>query len=223
MSAGRRAALLDWASRSGAFVIEDDYDSEFRFEGRPIPALMGSDRNSNVILVGSFAKLMFPALRIGYIVAPAELADLVVRFRIRTDFRSVCFEQAVLADFIERGHLSRHLHRMRDLYAGRLAERASTTQVTEAPLHPYTKALIASLPAVGVRHDQVTLTGIPGRPPSLINPPPGCRFRDRCPLSSDKCAQVPPFEQTRPGHLVACWRAPAGQAAEGTIAEEART
>jgi len=121
MSAGRRAALLDWASRSGAFVIEDDYDSEFRFEGRPIPALMGSDRNSNVILVGSFAKLMFPALRIGYIVAPAELADLVVRFRIRTDFRSVCFEQAVLADFIERGHLSRHLHRMRDLYAGRLA------------------------------------------------------------------------------------------------------
>jgi GntR family transcriptional regulator/MocR family aminotransferase len=82
---------------------------------------MGSDRNSNVILVGSFAKLMFPALRIGYIVAPAELADLVVRFRIRTDFRSVCFEQAVLADFIERGHLSRHLHRMRDLYAGRLA------------------------------------------------------------------------------------------------------
>ena len=121
MSAGRRAQLLEWASRSGAFVIEDDYDSEFRFDGRPIPALMGSDRNSNVILIGSFSKLMFPTLRIGYIVAPEALTRFIMTFRFRTDFRPVYFEQAVLADFIERGHLSRHLQKMRELYAGRLS------------------------------------------------------------------------------------------------------
>ena len=128
MSIGRRAKLLEWASRAGAFVIEDDYDSEFRFEGRPIPALMGMDRNSNVILVGSFSKLMFPTLRIGYIVAPVALAKLVGAFRMRTDFRPVYFEQAVLADFIERGHLSRHLHKMRELYAGRLSVLSKAVQ-----------------------------------------------------------------------------------------------
>jgi len=128
MSVGRRAKLLEWASRAGAFVIEDDYDSEFRFEGRPIPALMGMDRNSNVILVGSFSKLMFPTLRIGYIVAPVALAKLVGTFRLRTDFRPMYFEQAVLADFIERGHLSRHLHKMRELYAGRLSVLSKAVQ-----------------------------------------------------------------------------------------------
>ena len=126
MSTGRRAKLLEWASRAGAFVIEDDYDSEFRFEARPIPALM--DRNSNVILVGSFSKLMFPTLRIGYIVAPVALAQLVGAFRVRTDLRPVYFEQAVLADFIERGHLSRHLHKMRELYAGRLSVLSKAVQ-----------------------------------------------------------------------------------------------
>ena len=77
------------------------------------------------------------------------------------------------------------------MYAGRLAERASTDAIVNGPLHPYTQALIASLPEVGVRHDQVTLTGIPGRPPSLANPPAGCRFRDRCPFAFDKCTPDP--------------------------------
>ena len=113
--------LLNWAANSGAFIIEDDYDSEYRFEGRPIPALMSMDRGSSVILVGSFSKLLFPSLRIGYIVAPPALASFVVAFRVRTDFRSVHVEQAVLCDFIERGHLGQHLRRTREVYAGRLA------------------------------------------------------------------------------------------------------
>jgi peptide/nickel transport system ATP-binding protein len=67
--------------------------------------------------------------------------------------------------------------------------------------------LLASLPEVGVRHDQTTLTGIPGRPPSLLSPPPGCRFAARCPFARDKCAQQqPPFEEVRTGHHVACWK-----------------
>ncbi len=121
MSLGRRMELLNWAAKSGAFIIEDDYDSEYRFEGRPIPALMSMDRGSSVILVGSFSKLLFPSLRIGYIVAPPALASFVVSFRVRTDFRSVHAEQAVLCDFIERGHLGQHVRRTREIYSGRLA------------------------------------------------------------------------------------------------------
>src|SRR5580704_12824576 len=116
MSLGRRMELLKWAASAGAFVIEDDYDSEYRFEGRPIPALMSLDRGSNVIMVGSFSKLLFPALRIGYIVAPPALADVVAAFRFQTDFRAVHLEQAVLTHFIDGGHLSRHVRRMREIY-----------------------------------------------------------------------------------------------------------
>jgi GntR family transcriptional regulator/MocR family aminotransferase len=121
MSLERRIEVLKFASRVGAFVIEDDYDSEYRFEGRPVPTLQSLDRSSSVILVGSFSKLLFPSLRLGYVVLPPSLIDYFLAFRLQTDFRSVNLDQAVLCDFIEGGHLGRHLRRMRDLYAGRLA------------------------------------------------------------------------------------------------------
>lgn len=117
----RRIELLNWASRAGSFVIEDDYDSEYRFEGSPIPAMQSLDRNSNVIFVGSFTKLLFPSLRIGYLVLPPSLVDLFLAFRYRTDFHNLTADQAVLCDFIADGHLGRHLRRMRELYASRLA------------------------------------------------------------------------------------------------------
>ncbi|HEY7212371.1 MAG TPA: PLP-dependent aminotransferase family protein [Bryobacteraceae bacterium] len=117
----RRMALLNWAARTGAFVIEDDYDSEYRFEGCPVPALQSLDRNSNVIFIGSFNKLLFPSLRIGYVVLPPSLVDVFLAFRYRTEFHNLSADQAVLCDFISDGHLGRHLRRMRDLYAGRLA------------------------------------------------------------------------------------------------------
>lgn len=121
MSLGRRMEVLTFASRVGAFVIEDDYDSEYRFEGRPVPTLQSLDRGSSVIVVGSFSKLLFPSLRLGYLVLPPPLVDYFLAFRLQTDFRSVSLDQAVLCDFIEGGHLGRHLRRMRELYAGRLA------------------------------------------------------------------------------------------------------
>ncbi|MGH9162188.1 MAG: PLP-dependent aminotransferase family protein [Vicinamibacteraceae bacterium] len=120
MSLRRRMALLKWASRAGACIIEDDYDSEFRFEGRPVPALHSLDGGSHVIVIGSFSKLLFPSLRVGYVVLPASLADYFLAFRLQTDLRSVTFHQAVLCDFIVNGHLGRHLRRMRNLYAERL-------------------------------------------------------------------------------------------------------
>ncbi len=93
------------------------------------------------------------------------------------------------------------------MYAGKLAEKASAGVIINEPLNPYTRLLISSLPEVGVRFEERRLAGIPGRPPSLLNPPSGCRFRDRCPLAFAKCAEEPPFVEVQPGHAVACWKA----------------
>jgi peptide/nickel transport system ATP-binding protein len=93
------------------------------------------------------------------------------------------------------------------MYAGKLAEKASAEAIVHKPKHPYTKMLLSSLPDVGARYETTRLTGIPGRPPSLIDPPTGCRFRDRCPLAFAKCAEEPPFREIAPGHEVACWKA----------------
>jgi GntR family transcriptional regulator/MocR family aminotransferase len=120
MSLDRRMEVLKWAARSGAFVIEDDYDSEYRFEGLPSPALQGLDRDSSVIFIGTFTKLLFPSLRLGYVVLPPSLIDVFVSFRRGMDLRSSGIDQAVLCDFIVGGHFGRHLRRTRDLYAHRL-------------------------------------------------------------------------------------------------------
>jgi peptide/nickel transport system ATP-binding protein len=93
------------------------------------------------------------------------------------------------------------------MYAGKLAEKAPTDVLAGSPRHPYTQLLISSLPEVGVRYADRRLTGIPGKPPSLLNPPVGCRFRDRCPLAFDKCVEEPPFVEVERDHFVACWKA----------------
>lgn len=92
------------------------------------------------------------------------------------------------------------------MYAGQLSEKASTDTIIRSPRHPYTKMLVSSLPTVGVRFAQHRLTGIPGTTPLLLNPPVGCRFRDRCPVAFDKCVEVPPFLEVAAGHRVACWK-----------------
>ncbi len=92
------------------------------------------------------------------------------------------------------------------MYAGRLAEKAPTGELMERPLHPYTRMLIGSLPEMGVRFAEHRLAGIPGTPPSLLNPPAGCRFRARCPLADAQCEQQPPVKTVAPGHAVACWK-----------------
>ena len=92
------------------------------------------------------------------------------------------------------------------MYAGKLAEKASAETIVSEPRHPYTRLLISSLPEVGVRFEEKRLAGIPGKPPSLLDPPRGCRFRDRCPLAFAKCEEEPPFIEIEPGHEVACWK-----------------
>ena len=119
MSVSRRLQLLDWAERTGSWIIEDDYDSEYRYESLPIASLQGLDRNSRVLYVGTFSKVLFPALRLGYIVIPADLVERFVAVRDATDIFPPAFSQMVLADFIRQGHFARHLRRMRALYRER--------------------------------------------------------------------------------------------------------
>ena len=91
------------------------------------------------------------------------------------------------------------------MYAGQLAEKAPAGVIIDAPRHPYTKLLISSLPEVGIRYGDKRLVGIPGAPPTLLEPPQGCRFRDRCPLATAQCKKQPPFVRVAPDHFVACW------------------
>jgi GntR family transcriptional regulator/MocR family aminotransferase len=121
MSLPRRLALLDWASRVGAYILEDDYDSEYRYGGRPLAALQGLDTADRVIYVGTFSKVLFPALRLGYLILPPQLYEPFLAVRRFVDIHPPFLEQAVLADFIAEGHYSRHLRRMRTLYAARRA------------------------------------------------------------------------------------------------------
>lgn len=121
MSLTRRLQLLEWAAREDAWVLEDDYDSEYRYAGRPLAALQGLDGNGRVIYVGSFSKVMFPSLRIGYLVVPPDLAVAFARARAALDSYPSAIVQPVLADFIAEGHFAAHVRRMRTLYASRLA------------------------------------------------------------------------------------------------------
>src|SRR6266498_1710240 len=107
----RRLELLDWASRVGAFIVEDDYDSEYRYDGPPLQALAGLDRAGRVIYVGTFSKILFPALRLGYLVLPEVLVEPVVATKAVGDTGTAILEQLVLADFISMGHFDRHLRR----------------------------------------------------------------------------------------------------------------
>jgi GntR family transcriptional regulator / MocR family aminotransferase len=121
MSLARRLALLEWAGRSGAFILEDDYDSEYRYAGRPLASLQGLDAGGRVIYLGTFSKVLFPALRLGYLVVPPDLVDPFVAARALTDRHSPSVTQAALADFIAEGHFARHVRRTRALYAERQA------------------------------------------------------------------------------------------------------
>lgn len=119
MSLERRLALLAWAERAGSWIVEDDYDSEFRYTGRPLAAIQGLDASGRVIYVGTFTKALFPSLRLAYLVAPEDLAPAFIQARTLQDGHTPTLLQAVLTDFLNEGHFGAHIRRMRTLYEAR--------------------------------------------------------------------------------------------------------
>ncbi len=119
MSATRRFQLLEWAHKTGSWIIEDDYDSEYRYGSMPISSLQGLDANARVIYTGTFSKVLFPALRLGYIVIPLDLVERFAAVRQAMDICPTHGSQAVLAAFIREGHFARHVRRMRKVYEER--------------------------------------------------------------------------------------------------------
>jgi peptide/nickel transport system ATP-binding protein len=128
------------------------------------------------------------------------VAKMLVEFRDREFVKSLIFithDMSILYQIADS---------IMVMYAGKLAEKASTEVIVNSPRHPYTKLLISSLPEVGVKYSEKRLTGIPGNPPLLLDPPKGCRFRERCPVAGEKCLEEPPFIEIEKGHFVACWK-----------------
>jgi peptide/nickel transport system ATP-binding protein len=172
------------------------------------PMELSGGMKQRVVMV--LSSLLDPSLLIADEVTSAldvstqrAVAELLVEFRDRGFVKSI----------IVITHDLSVLYQIADtilvMYAGKLAEKAPAATIVESPRHPYTRLLLESLPEVGVRYAEQRLTGIPGRPPSLLNPPAGCRFRARCPLASAECEVEPPFGALTPGHSAACWKAAA--------------
>ena len=131
------------------------------------------------------------------------VAELLVEFRDRG------FVKSMIVITHDLSVLNQIADTILVMYAGKLAEKAPADTIVNASKHPYTQLLLSSLPEVGVRYAERRLHGIPGRPPSLLDPPAGCRFRDRCPVAFARCAEEPPFVEIAPGHEDACWKAAA--------------
>ncbi|KAB8145246.1 PLP-dependent aminotransferase family protein [Chloroflexia bacterium SDU3-3] len=119
MSLARRLALIEWARDHSAWILEDDYDSEFRYVGRPLPAMQGLDTHQRTIYIGTFSKMLFPAMRLGYLVVPPHLIGAFSNARALADRGSPSFDQATAAEFLQSGAFARHVRRMRKIYAER--------------------------------------------------------------------------------------------------------
>jgi GntR family transcriptional regulator/MocR family aminotransferase len=152
LAVARRLELLHWAAKADAWILEDDYDAEFRYLGRPIPALQGLDSQGRVLYLGTFTKVLFPALRLAYLVVPPDLVDRFAAAKSSADRLSPRIDQAVLAEFIDRGHFARHIRRMRTLYL----ERASA--LVEHAGHYLEGGLHVTMPHAGM-HTLGWLTG----------------------------------------------------------------
>jgi GntR family transcriptional regulator/MocR family aminotransferase len=134
MSLERRRRLLAWARARRAWVVEDDYDCDFRYGRRPLPCLHALDPDGRVIYIGTFSKTLFPALRLGYLIVPSDLVQGFVRARLASDVHPPVLEQLIVAEFMARGHYQRHLRRMQAVYAERLDALQGAIERSGAPL-----------------------------------------------------------------------------------------
>lgn len=180
MSLSRRLALLEWAHNNNSLIIEDDYDSEFRYSGRPVPALQGLDTHQRVLYVGTFSKVMFPGLQLGYIVLPPPLVAVFAQAKWMCDRQTSLIHQAALRDFMASGQLAKHIRRMRILYAQRretlITALKSATQLQGLPLP--TNSISAST------------SGSPSEPLNILGDPAGLHITVRLPTHHESDQQL---------------------------------
>jgi peptide/nickel transport system ATP-binding protein len=170
------------------------------------PMELSGGMKQRVVMV--LSSLLDPSLLIADEVTSAlDVSTQKAVARMLVEFRDRGFVKSMIVVTHDLSILYQIADTILVMYAGKLAEKGPAEAVITAPLHPYTRLLVSSLPEVGVRYAEKRLTGIPGRPPSLLRPPSGCRFRDRCPLAFAKCAEEPPFVEITPGRFAACWKA----------------
>jgi GntR family transcriptional regulator/MocR family aminotransferase len=157
MSLDRRLALLDWARKTQSWIVEDDYDCDIRHDRQPLPCLHALDPDGRVIYVGTFSKTLFPALRLGFLIMPRDLAPGFVAARFATDLHPPVLEQRVLAAFIQRGHYERHLRRMQAAYGERLEALRRAIERSGAPLslQPVKAGMHAVVDVIGVSAERV--------------------------------------------------------------------
>ncbi|WP_419705403.1 ABC transporter ATP-binding protein [Promicromonospora sp. NFX87] len=168
------------------------------------PIELSGGMKQRVVLV--LSTLLNPSLLIGDEVTSAlDVSSQKAVARALVEFRDHGFVKSMIVITHDISVLFQVADTILVMYAGHLAEKAPARTIISEPLHPYTKMLIGALPKVGDRYEEQQLEGIEGRPPSLLEPPAGCRFRARCPLAHDRCAEAPPFREVAPGHHVACW------------------
>lgn len=151
MSVERRIELLDWAERTGGWIVEDDHDSEFQYEGRPLAAIKSADDTGRVIYVGTFSRTMFPGLRLGYLVLPRNLVQPFIAARLSADVHRSTVDQVAMAEFMARGGFARHLRRLRKSHWERQSDLISEIErmLPEVRLQPSTGGLhlVARLPS----------------------------------------------------------------------------
>jgi peptide/nickel transport system ATP-binding protein len=170
------------------------------------PMELSGGMKQRVVMV--LSSLLDPSLLIADEVTSAlDVSTQKAVARMLVEFRDRGFVKSMIVVTHDLSILYQIADTILVMYAGKLAEKGPAEAVINAPLHPYTRLLVSSLPEVGVRYAEKRLNGIPGRPPSLLGPPSGCRFRDRCPLAFAKCAEEPPFVEVTPGRFAACWKA----------------
>jgi peptide/nickel transport system ATP-binding protein len=166
--------------------------------------LSGGMKQRMVMVIST---LMDPSILIAdEITSALDVASQKAVVEMLVEFRNQCFCKSAIVITHDISILYQIADSIMIMYAGQLAEKAPTESIIHSPRHPYTKLLISSLPEIGVKYTEKRLAGIPGKPPLLLNPPVGCRFRDRCPLVYEKCEEVPPFVEIGKNHLVACWK-----------------
>jgi len=178
--------------------LPDDVLGKYPFE------LSGGMRQRATMVIST---MLDPSLLVGDEVTSAlDVSTQRAVGEMLMEFRDRGFVKSMIVITHDLSILAQVADTIMVMYAGKLAEKASAQTIVDKPLHPYTRLLLASLPEVGARYDETPLVGIPGRPPSLLDPPSGCRFRARCPFAFEACDREPPFVELQPGHEVACWK-----------------